>query len=195
MGKTLELGVNLKYDDVFVEGDKIRGKFSIYRNNVRDFIDAVYSPSPPPFGQYQYQNIANARLTRVEGELVYDARRWFASLSGSTTRGDNLTAKTPLTSVYPDKIALGGGLRFFEEKLTVGAKLTAVDKQTRVPAGSPTSKAYALVDLSADYEVTPDARAFLTLENVGDKRYQRYRDGDRSPGFVGKIGFSTRFGS
>ena len=31
----------------------------------------------------------------------------------------------------------------------------------------------------------PDARAFVTLENVADVRYKRYRDGDYSPGFVG----------
>jgi hemoglobin/transferrin/lactoferrin receptor protein len=51
------------------------------------------------------------------------------------------------------------------------------------------------VDLYADYKITPDARAFVTLENVADVRYKRYRDGDYSPGFVGKIGFSTRFGT
>ena len=77
----------------------------------------------------------------------------------------------------------------------VGGKITLVDEQKRVPVGTPTSKAYALIDLNANYQITPEARAFLTLENIGDVRYQRFRDGDKSPGFVGKIGFSTRFGT
>ena len=139
-------------------------------------------------------------MTGFEGELVYDARVWFVSASGSSIRGDNRTNRQPLTSVFPDKLSLGGGLRFLDEKLTVGGKITLVDSQTRVPVGSPTSKAYALVDLSANYQLTADSRAFITLENIGDVRYQRYRDGGgisngNSPGFVGKLGFSTRFGT
>jgi hemoglobin/transferrin/lactoferrin receptor protein len=101
----------------------------------------------------------------------------------------------PLSSIYPDKISFGAGLRFFDEKLTIGGKLTLIDEQKRVPTGTPTSKAYALVDLTANYQITPDARAYVTLENIGDVRFQRYRDGDRSPGFVGKLGFTTRFGT
>jgi hemoglobin/transferrin/lactoferrin receptor protein len=194
VGRTIEAGVNLKYDNVFLAGDRLRGKLSVFRNNVRDFIEGVALPQPLPFGSFQYQNIANARLTGVEGELLYDARRWFASLSGSSVRGSNRSNGQPLGSVYPDKLAVGAGLRFLDEKLTVSARLIMVAAQTRVPTGSPTSKAYALVDLQASYEFAPDARAFVSLENIGDVRYQRYRDGDRSPGFVGRIGFSTRFG-
>jgi hemoglobin/transferrin/lactoferrin receptor protein len=204
IGRTLELGVNLKYDSVFIQGDRLRGKASIFRNDVRDFIDGVYTDPGAPCGSpvpgacddafFIYRNIANARLTGVEGELAYDARAWFVSVSGSSVRGDNRTNGQPLTSVYPDKLAFGAGLRFLDEKLTFGAKVTFVDEQKRVPRGSPTSKAYTLVDLNANYQITADARAYLTLENIGDVRYRRYRDGDRSPGFVGKIGFSTRFG-
>lgn len=194
VGRTIEAGVNLKYNDVFVTGDRFRGKLSIFRNDVRDFIEGVALPRPLPFGSFQYQNIANARLTGVEGELVYDARRWFASVSGSSVRGENRTNGQPLGSVYPDKLAVAGGMRLLDEKLTISARITMVAAQTRVPVGVPTSKAYTLLDLQAAYQITPDARAFVSLENIGDVRYQRYRDGDRSPGFVGRIGFSTRFG-
>jgi hemoglobin/transferrin/lactoferrin receptor protein len=194
VGRTIEAGVNLKYDDALVAGDRLRGKLSVFRNDVRDFIDGVALPRPLPFGSFQYQNVAQARLTGVEGELIYDARRWFASVSGSSARGTNRTNGQPLGSVYPDKLAVGGGLRLLDEKLTLSARVTMVAAQERVPVGTPTSKAYALVDLQASYEIAPDARAFISLENVGDVRYQRYRDGDRSPGFVGKLGFSTRFG-
>ena len=195
VGRTLEAGINLKYDSIFQQGDKLRGKLAVFRNDVDNFIEGVYSSTPLPFGQYQYKNIAAARLTGIEGEMVYDARAWFVSASGSSIRGDNLTNREPLSSVYPDKIAFGAGLRFLDEKLVVGGKITLVDEQKRVPVGTPTSKAYALIDLNANYQITPEARAFLTLENIGDVRYQRFRDGDRSPGFVGKIGFSTRFGT
>lgn len=207
VGKTLEAGVNLKYDDILSEGDRFRGKLAVYRNDVKNYIDGIFVDPGAPCGApipgacndafFSYQNVAKARITGFEAELGYDAKRWFMTLAGSTIRGDNRTLNQPLESIYPDKLVLNGGLRFFEEKLTVGARLTLVDDQKRLPPGSQVlaSKAYALVDLYADYKITPDARAYLSLENVGDVRYRRYRDGDNSPGFVGKIGFSTRFGT
>ncbi|MFN3672977.1 MAG: TonB-dependent hemoglobin/transferrin/lactoferrin family receptor [Bosea sp. (in: a-proteobacteria)] len=206
IGKTLEAGLNLKYDDILQAGDRFRGKLAIFRNDVTNYIDGVFvNPGQrcgAPAGScadafFTYENVAKARLTGVEAELAYDARIWFASISGSSVRGDNRTALQPLQSIYPDKLILGAGLRFLEERLTVGGRLTLVDEQKRLPPSALTmaSKAYALVDLYADYKITPDARAFVTLENVADVRYKRYRDGDYSPGFVGKIGFSTRFGT
>jgi hemoglobin/transferrin/lactoferrin receptor protein len=205
VGKTYEAGVNLKFDDVITRGDRLRGKLSAFTNDVTNFIDGVFTDPGAPCGApvrgacddafFIYRNIASARLTGVEGEFLYDARTYFLSASGSSIRGDDRTANQPLSSVYPDKISLGGGLRFFDEKLTIAAKINLVGSQNKVPTGTPTSKAYTLVDLSANYQLTPDSRAFLTLENIGDVRYQRFRDGDRSPGFVGKLGFSTRFGT
>ncbi len=207
VGKNLEAGLNLKYDDVISAGDRFRGKVSVFRNNVTDFIDSVFTDPGAPCGSpvpracddavFVYQNVARARLTGVEAEFAYDAGRWFASLAGSSIRGDNRTLSQPLQSVYPDKLILGAGLRFLDEKLTIGGRLHLFDEQARLPAAAlaTASKAYALVDLYADYKVSADSRAFVTLENVADVRYQRYRDGDRSPGFVGKIGFSTRFGT
>jgi hemoglobin/transferrin/lactoferrin receptor protein len=205
VGRTYEAGVNLKYDDVFATGDRLRGKFSAFRNDVDDFIDSVFTDPGAPCGApipnacadafFRYANIAQARLTGVEGEVHYDARAWFVGLSGSSVRGDNLVTGRPLQSVYPDKISLSGGMRFLDDKLTVGGRVTLTDAQKRVPTGVPVSKGYTLVDLNATYEIAPDARAFVSLENIGDVRYKRYRDGDYSPGFVGKIGFSTRFGS
>jgi hemoglobin/transferrin/lactoferrin receptor protein len=205
IGQTIEAGINLKYDDIFFKGDRFRAKFSAFQNDVRDFIEGVFTDPGAPCGSpvpgacadaaFVYNNIARARLRGIEGEIVYDARSWFASISGSSIRGDNRTLSQPLSSIYPDKISFGAGLRFLDEKLTISGKITLVDEQKRVPIGTPTSKAYTLVDLSANYQITPEARAFVTLENIGDVRFQRYRDGDRSPGFVGKLGFTARFGT
>lgn len=196
IGKTLEAGLNLKYDNVLSKGDAFRGKVSIFENRVQNYIDAVYLPLPAP-GTYQYVNVARARLRGIEAEFAYDARRWFVTLGGSTTRGDNRTTSQPLQSVYPDKFVLGAGLRFLDEKLVVGGRLTLVAKQDRLPAAvlaANASKAYALVDANLSYEVAKDSRLFVIAENIGDVRYKRYRDGDRSPGLVTKFGFTTRLG-
>lgn len=208
IGRTLEAGLNLRFDDVFAAGDRLRGKFAVYRNDVRDYIESVYVDplgrcgAPAPIGTcagttFTYANISSARLSGVEGEVAYDARAWFASLSGSHVRGDDRTTGRPLATIQPTRVAVGGGLRLLDEKLTIGGRVTFVSAQTRLPPASANlaSKAHTLVDLYGAYEFNENARAFVTLENVGDVRYQRFRDGDASPGFVAKFGFVTRFGA
>lgn len=208
IGKTLEAGINLKYDNVFRKGDAFRGKVSIFENRVRNFIEGVFAdpgndcgnpfiPAGCADATFRYLNVARARLRGIEGEFVYDARHWYVSLAGSSIRGNNLSANTPLESVYPDKVIIGGGLRFLDEKLLVGSRLTLVDKQRRLPAASVVanaSKAYALVNVFTSYEFAKDMRAFAQVDNIGDVRYKRYRDSDRSRGLVAKFGISARLG-
>lgn len=206
VGKTLEAGVNLSYDDLLSEGDRLRGKLSVFRNDVEDYIESIYSDPGAPCGApipgacadatFRYHNISRARLVGAEIDVAYDARTWFASVSGGITRGDNRVTGEPLASIHPASLALGGGLRFLDERLTVGGRVTFVGEQTRLPVASASlaSEAYTLVDLYGSYEITPDTRATLTLENVGDVRYRRFRDGADGPGFVAKIGLQARLG-
>ncbi len=97
VGKNKEVGINLKYNDVFQAGDKFRGKINVFRNDVDDYIDLTYVPSGagaggvvcptpagpnpnPPFffiGCYQYQNVTSARLEGAEFETMYDTGKWF----------------------------------------------------------------------------------------------------------------------
>jgi hemoglobin/transferrin/lactoferrin receptor protein len=208
IGKTLEAGINLKFDNVLRPGDKLRGKFSIFENRVSNFIEAQYSDPGNDCGNpfipagcndatFTYGNVARARLRGIEGEVAYDAGRWFASVSGSMIRGDNLTLNQPLESIFPDKVSLAGGVRFLDDKLVIGARATLVAKQNRLPAATllaNASKSYGLFDANIAYEVAKDTRLFAIAENIGDVRYRRFRDGDRSPGFVAKFGFTTRLG-
>jgi hemoglobin/transferrin/lactoferrin receptor protein len=96
IGKTKELGINIRYDDLIVKGDKLRAKFNVFRNDVKDYIDlatfgppVIFSFCPAPFpgcppvpivnipiNTYsfaQYQNIAEARIEGVEFEGTYDS--------------------------------------------------------------------------------------------------------------------------
>jgi hemoglobin/transferrin/lactoferrin receptor protein len=102
IGKTKEAGLNIKYDNVFSPGDKIRAKVNAFRNDITDYIDMVTAftggPAPPPpcnsaFGNpcLQYQNIGNARIEGLEFEANYDAGLWFAGISGQHLRGHALT--------------------------------------------------------------------------------------------------------
>ena len=92
IGQTKEIGVNLKYDDIFFKGDKLRVKANVFRNDIEDYIELVKFGPPvtcsarrrvpgcPPvprlipinsFSFSQYQNIGQAqhRGRRVRGHL------------------------------------------------------------------------------------------------------------------------------
>lgn len=206
VGKTIEAGLNIKYDDVFAKGDKVRGKISVFQNDVTNFIEGVYSDPGAPCGApipgacsdatYTYKNIYRARLKGIEGEFAYDTKFWYASLSGSSVRGDNRTNGQPLESVYPDRVSFAAGVRLLDEKLSIGGRVTYVAAQRRLPttALATASKAYTLVDASISYDFNKDARLFVMAENLGDVRYKRYRDGDYSPGMVAKFGLTMRLG-
>lgn len=96
IGKTKEIGLNIKYDDVWSPGDKVRAKVNAFRNDITNYIDMVPAfvdftgtlppPAPcvpTPLGYtdcFQYQNIGNAVIQGIELEAVYDAGRWFAGV-------------------------------------------------------------------------------------------------------------------
>src|SRR5262249_19538806 len=142
-GKNKEIGINLKYDNIFTANDSFRGKINVYRNDVDNFINLVLvSPADPacPIGNAfceQYQNIPHARLQGAEFETMYDTGKWFAGLAGSHVRGRDTDANTPLSSVPPDFLTTTIGFRY-SERVTVAARWQAVaaKKASEIPSDS-----------------------------------------------------------
>ena len=116
------------------QGDKLRVKANVFRNDVEDYIELVNFGPPvrvcPPgapvrlcnigvipliplntFSFSQYQNIGNARIEGVEFEGTYDTGDWFVGLSGQHIRGRDTTGNLPLLTVQPDQIASTFGVR------------------------------------------------------------------------------------
>jgi hemoglobin/transferrin/lactoferrin receptor protein len=214
VGHTLEAGVNLKFDDVLVGGDSLRGKAAIYRNEVDDFIGQafVFDPASPIFVDVQYQNVANARLEGAELEAAYDWGGGFISVAASHVEGENLDYGTSLLSVVPDRASATLGLRFHEERLTVGTRLTVVGDRTLTardvdPTGSlsPASAAaeaaeastggYGLVDVFASYKYTDHVRASVAIDNIFDRRYRQYLYTEDSAGQTAKFALTVEFAS
>ena len=193
-----EGGVNLSFDNVIHDGDGFRAKGVVFQNNVDDFIELVSLNTPNPFGATQFQNIAEARLRGFELEAHYDAGFMFASVAYTHVRGDDLESDQPLVSVYPDKISTTVGFRFLDDKLTVGGRHTYAASQTRLPdplpRGVEPSSSYHLVDLFATYDHNRYFSTALTLKNVLDEQFTRYRSEDPSPGFSATISAIIRLG-
>lgn len=195
----VEGGVNLKRDGLFRSGDAFRAKLVAFRNKVDDYIDGVsiFDPTSPLGFAFQYQNVANATLTGLELEAVYDARAWFIGLSAHRIRGENDDTGEPLLKVPADQIALTLGFRTMNERLVAGTRARFVAAQDRVPTGSTLLPAdgYSVFDIFAEYALSDNATVNLNVDNVFDKNYREYLDIESSPGLNARIGLTMRLGA
>lgn len=215
VGKNKEIGLNLKYNDIFTSGDSFRGKFNVFRNDVEGYIDLVASaPTPvPPFGSfsqfYQYQNIAHARIEGFEAETMYDAGLWYVGVSGHLIRGKNVATNIGVATITPRKITTTGGVRLLDRRLILAAQWSSFGANNDLPAGYLPSTGYELVNLYATWHATKDIMFTASIDNLLNQYYRPYAipgsstDGTSQndvlwsspgPGRVYKAGLKIHFG-
>ena len=89
-------------------------------------------------------------------------------------------------------------MRFFDDRLTIGERLTFVSAQDRLPPGdniyAPTPS-YHLLDIFASYSYSDDLRFGARIDNVLDKYYINYLDLGLSPGISGKLSVTMKLGA
>jgi len=200
VGKNKEAGLNIRFNNVFSQGDSFRAKANVYQNDVDDFIEftlvpngqtgqdgqvchAVFPPFPPipPFCM-QYQNIAHARLRGAEFESTYDAGGWFAGFNYSRVRGENVETGAPLAKIPPDFTMTTLGVRLLDRRLTLSARWqwVAAKNASDIPTDAfgtpvfPPTDSYNLVHLYAGWAPTPDVLASFSVENLLNWQYSRY---------------------
>jgi hemoglobin/transferrin/lactoferrin receptor protein len=206
IGQTYELGVNLKYDNVLNEGDALRFKANIFRNNLTDYIgleDVSLVEDCPfmdgPYGPicYQYVNIPNARIQGLEGQITYDAGTWFAMASGSIMDGKDLDTGENLIEVLKGRAYASVGIRFLDRKLTIaptwqyGSGGSWVTDEGDEVVYDP----YNLFGLSVGYQANENVLATLVVENLFNTQYTTYFENNPSPGFSVKAGLQVRIGA
>lgn len=215
----IEGGINLKYGDVLRPGDVLRAKANVFQNEIDDYINIAgvgptyFVPVIPgipasvcvgrpgrfpcfiPVQSFQYLNVAQAELSGVELEGAYDWGGGFVSVAATHTEGRDKATRETLLSIPPDRISATLGLRFLDDSLTVGSRLTFVDSRVAVPEGATilATKAYGLVDVFASYRVNDRIRADFILQNAFDKRYTQYLNLLQSPGLTAKAAISIKF--
>ena len=215
VGKNKELGLNLKYNDIFTSGDSFRGKFNLFRNDVDGYIDLVAStPTPvPPFGSFsqffQYQNIAHARIEGFEAETMYDAGLWYVGVAGHLMRGKNVATNIGLATITPRKITTTGGVRLLDRRLVLAAQWSSFGANNDVPVGYLPSTGYELVNLYLTWNATKDIVFSASIDNLLNQYYRPYSipgsstDGTTQndvlwsspgPGRVYKAGLKIHFG-
>ncbi|GAB9241148.1 TonB-dependent hemoglobin/transferrin/lactoferrin family receptor [Bradyrhizobium diazoefficiens] len=215
VGKNKEVGINLKYDNIFSANDSFRGKINLFRNDVSDYIDLVASApvAVPPFGSfsqfYQYQNIANARIRGFEAETMYDAGDWFIGVAGHYIQGKNVATNIGLATITPRKVVTTGGVRLLDRTLILTAQWASYGPNNDVPAGYLPATGYELVNLYLTYNATRDIVLSASIDNLLNQYYRPYAipgsstDGTTQndvlwsspgPGRVYKAGMKIHFG-
>ena len=210
VGHNTELGLNVKYDNVFAANDKIRAKVNVFNKDVTNYIDLqqVFTPfstgAPPssclptPFGFtdcFQYINDGKARIQGAELEFNYDAGAWFGGVSGQIIRGKNLDNGQPLATIPPDQVSFLLGARSQDRKWTVAMRWTAVAAKPLnqiplevgdsglVPVFDPTP-AYNLVNIYLGYQPIPNVVAAVSVENLLNVDYTKYMCCSTAAGYV-----------
>lgn len=189
VGKTKEIGLNVKKNDLFRAGDSFRGKFNIFRNDVDDYIDLVASAPqlienpaiigffPPGYTAskfYQYQNIAAARIQGFEAETMYDAGPWFVGVSATIQEGKNTQTGIGLYSIAPQKFTTTAGVRLFDNQATFSVMWTSVKGNTDIPSTYLAATSYDLVNLYLTVRPTPNLSVTGSVENLLNQYYRPY---------------------
>lgn len=180
VGKNKEAGLNLKYDNIFGQGDSFRGKINVFRNDLEDYIELTQFGTPRLFqGQlfypfYQYQNIQSAHIEGFEAETAYDAGGWFVGVTGQIQRGYNDVTNQGLVNVQPDKIVTTGGVRVLDRKMTLAASWVSAASNQNVPSTYLPSTSYDLLNFYLTYEPVKDLWVNFTVDNALNKYYRPY---------------------
>lgn len=141
----------------------------------------------------QFRNIAKAQLEGVEFDSTYDAGSWFAGLSASKIRGKNVDTGDPLATIAPWSVTTTFGIRSADRRFTAAVRWQHVgDKKPEdIPVSAsnffafPPTDSYNLVNLYMTYQVTPNAVAGLTVENLFNEQYSRYLTSYPNPAGTG----------
>lgn len=215
VGKNKEVGVNLRFDNIWSAGDALRMKASLFRNDVDDFIEQVsIAPGDSGVGGVvcthmfeciQYQNVPKARITGFELESRYDAGFWFLHASYTALKGTNETENVPLSKIPADTFTSTLGFRFLDRKLTTAVSLLSVSPKdpSDVPEGGVPVPGYNIVNLYLAYQFNEDVTFNAAVENLLDVYYVPYNAfstrtttvvPSASAGLTFKAGLRVRFG-
>ena len=134
IGKNKEAGLNLKYDNIFSQGDSFRGKFNAFRNDLDDYIEARRTArhhAPLASNNSSDTGTFRRRTSRaLKAKPPYDAGAWFVGVAAQYQRGFNDDTNFGLVNIQPNKVATTLGLRSPDRMVTIaGTWVSAASNQ------------------------------------------------------------------
>jgi hemoglobin/transferrin/lactoferrin receptor protein len=194
-GNTWELGANISHNAIFTERDTFRLKVVGFYREITDYITIGRHWRPETDRYYDsYVNLDGiTRMKGIEIETNYDARSFY--IGGSFTFNDTKWsdryvrngplggfgslngAGVPVLFVQPRfRAVVDGGVRLFDEKLTLGGRMTHVTPTeptlgSLLPETTFGSAAYTVYDLYGSYAFTDDIKLRFAVNNLTDLAY------------------------
>ncbi len=190
IAKGWEFGFNIKKDGLFARNDSFRFKATYFMLDVENYITASFVG-----GTHFINNPGISKVDGVELQGMYDARYVFAGMSYTYSNSDLPPQANGFgaQSYLPEHVlSITAGLRFFDEKLTVGARGYFASKAYTggdlIPTnGDPYTPGYELLDLFASYKFDSGLQLGASVTNVFDEAYTPYT-ATPATGFTGDTG-------
>jgi len=173
--KSWEAGINVKYDSILTDGDRLRAKVNLFHTDVDDYIEADLRTGVIRTAQ----NIGDARLKGIEAEAVYDYGWGFLNLSGALIDAkvvSGIYSGQPLNNTPLDRFSATVGFRMLEDKLTIGAQYLSIGEITRTRRTNPNAAivvddAFELVNVFANWTVNDNLKVDVGVDNVFNTAY------------------------
>lgn len=201
--ETWELGAGLNFDDLVMDGDRLRIKGSYYNSDVDNLIGLdvnippgcfVASPFVPPCGTgpafgntSQNINIQNAEIDGIEIEFSYDSEYFYARGHFSSIDGIDADTGEFLEGPFqPDTLFIDFGSRIGDTGLRLGTRMTYATEFDEVNDPLDARDDFLVADVYLVYqpETGPlkDFRVDLGIDNVGDADFEVVFAGVSQPG-------------
>lgn len=197
---TLEIGVNLSFDDLVYEEDSLRLKGTLFDRSISNYVMLGKVSVDTSLGEQEYAGYVNLEgTTRMQGtelEAQYDAGFAYLGTSVSfikTDYGDSydlngvstgIGTEQLLTFAPPElKFSVDAGMRFVDKTLTLGGRVNHVGESELLGsvASQVQADAYTTVDLYASYLISKNVKLGVTINNVTDLAYVPALSGGASP--------------
>ena len=192
---TYEVGANMSFDGVLLDDDSIRIKMAAFRREVKDYIALGYLVTDQALDRTytSFVNLDGTTYMRgLEFEGNYDARSFWIGGSATFLKtewpektqvfSNGTTTTTGEIVAWPGdvapkvKLTLDGGMRFFDEKFSLGARLnhvTPTQSRTLDTEGNlrEVTDPYTTVDLYGSYAFNDKATLRFAVNNLTDRKY------------------------
>ena len=189
-----EYGINYLASDVVRAADKLRLKIAYFDNDYEDYLGRTFGRILPSWiYAYQIVNFDQVTMKGLEFSASYDAGLFFAQTAmnyytefnycrtaGACTSGasqdDYMVNQVPPKFTATTTI----GVRLLDEKLTVGARHSFVDKSVGDFLIDPSSfsslttvpwHSYHLFDVFAEWKFSDEVEFSLNADNITDRYY------------------------
>ncbi|MDH4980669.1 TonB-dependent receptor [Hyphomicrobium sp. D-2] len=190
-----EIGANLHKDGVFTARDRGMIKLGYFNWNIENYISRQWSEYEPNRLGMRILNLDNAKFSGLEFSGHYEVAGFSADLAANYYLGIEYCSKgqpCDSKSLYSDyatnhvppkySIDLTVAQKLLKDRLTVGGRVSYVGPRaighgqiTQTGMSSFISqikwKPYTLVDAFAEYKITDQLKASVSVENITDKYY------------------------